>query len=286
MKFSLIIPTRDNYSELQELIASVDGLDYDGPFETIVVDQSAPKRAITPPCNGEHRYVPMEGTGAAKARNRGIRHATGNHLIFVDSNATLEKDFLKNAAAVAARYPDYSCICGLILVRGGERAYSRYMRDTRQTVGFHNFNCCLASAMMINKQCLADVGDLDEQLGTGAKYGGSEESDLVLRLLEQGRQVVYDPLFMVRHPPLDPQAMPLRRWARKHYTYGVGRGAMFRKHLRTKPLWVARAYALELMKPLAAMLVEAARFRGRQALRYLLSFLGRVAGFATYRREP
>lgn len=286
MKFSIIIPTRDNYSELQELIASVDGLDYDGPFETIIIDQSTPKQAIVPPRKGEHHHVLMEEKGAAKARNRGLRQATGNHLIFVDSNAVLERDCLTNAATVVARYPDYSCICGLILVRGGDRAYSRYMRKTRQTVGFHNFNCCLASAMMINKRCLADVGTLDEQMGVGAKYGGSEESDLVLRMLEQNKQVIYDPLFMVRHPPLDPQRMPLRRWAYKHYTYGIGRGAMFRKHLRTKPLWVVRAYTLELMKPLAAMLVEAGRFRGRQALRYLLSFVGRVGGFATYKREP
>ena len=39
--------------------------------------------------------------------------------------------------------------------------------------------------MAIKRTVLSKVGLLDEQLGTGTRYGSSEETDLVLRVLSK-----------------------------------------------------------------------------------------------------
>ncbi len=286
MKFSIIIPTCDRYRIVSELVASIDAQDYRRPFETIIADQSRPRHEIVPPRRGEYRYLPMETRGAAAARNHAIRHARGDWLLFVDDDAILEKGSLAAAHALTERYPDHACICGLVTLPDGRRAYSRHTGALETPVTFYRFDCCLLASMIVKREDLVEVGLFDEQLGIGAKYGGSEESDLVLRLLERGKPVVYHPDLRVRHPDVDARKAALRVWIKKHYTYGVGRGAMLRKHCRARPLWALYYSALSLLQPLAGAFVQLLRFRPREALRYAASAAGRIRGFVAYERGP
>ena len=202
-EISIIIPTRDRYRSVGELIASINGLGYREPFETIIADQSRPKQEITPPAQGEYRYLPMTTTGAAAARNHAVRHAKGDYLLFVDDDAVLEKDSLAAAHELTERYPGHACICGMVTLPDGKRAYSRHTGAAEAPVTFRRFDCCLLASMIVRRSDMIEVGLFDEQLGIGAKYGGSEESDLVLRLLECGKQIVYHPALRVRHPDVD-----------------------------------------------------------------------------------
>ena len=283
MRFSIIIPTRDRYRSVGELIASINGLGYREPFETIIADQSRPKQEITPPAQGEYRYLPMTTTGAAAARNHAVRHAKGDYLLFVDDDAVLEKDSLAAAHELTERYPGHACICGMVTLPDGKRAYSRHTGAAEAPVTFRRFDCCLLASMIVRRSDMIEVGLFDEQLGIGAKYGGSEESDLVLRLLECGKQIVYHPALRVRHPDVDARKTALASWVNKHYTYGVGRGAMLRKHCRAKPLWALYYSVLSLVQPLAGAFVQLLRFRGRDVLRYAASAAGRIKGFIAYK---
>ncbi len=283
MKFSIIIPTCNRYRIVGELIASINDLDYQGSFETVITDQSDIRQEIVPPRRGAYRCLPMKRKGAAAARNHAIRHATGDYLLFVDDDAVFEKDSLSVADRLIAQYPDHACICGLTTLPDGKRAYSRHAGAAETPVAFNHFECCLLSSMIVKRETMLEVELFDEQLGVGAKYGGSEESDLVLRLLQQNERIVYNPAFRVRHPDVDARKAALRLWFRKHYTYGVGRGAMLRKHCRIKPLWALHYSALSLLRPLAGLFVELLRLKPRSALRYAASIAGRIRGFITYK---
>lgn len=283
MKFSIIIPTCDRYPIVSELIASINDLDYREPFETVIADQSQPKQEIIPPRRGGYRYLPMERRGGAAARNHAARSAQGEYLLFVDDDATLEKDSLSVADELTRRHPDHACICGMMAFQDGKRPYSRYMGATERPVTFRYFDCCLLASMIVRRKDMLEVGMLDEQLGVGAKYGGSEDSDLVLQLLKRNKQVLYSPAFRVRHPDVDARKAPLKQWARKHYAYGVGRGAMLRKHGRTKPWWALYYSVLSLLRPAAGLLAELLRLRPRSALRYAAAIAGRIRGFVSYK---
>ncbi len=283
MKFSVIIPMRNNRLELIELLKTLEQQSYTVPFETIIVDQSDIKEAPVEILRGPYQWLRMEGTGAARSRNMAIKHASGNYLILVDANARFKKHTLQRLEEITEENPDYDVICGACLNTEDNLYYSRYSYSKPQRVNFDNYDCCLGSAMAIKQAILSRVGLFDENLGTGTPYGSSEETDLVLRILESGGKLLYQPCYEILHPCLSPKKMSLRSWISRHYRYGMGRGAMLRKYLHIKPMWAVKHLMLSLLKPAAGVLMEFLRLQGRQALRYAVSIIGRLYGFVSYK---
>ena len=282
MKFSVIIPLRNNRSELKGLLNTIEQQSYAEPFETIIVDQSDNKEEPIQVSRGPCQWFCMEGTGAARSRNLAFTHANGDYLVWADVDVRFKIDTLKNIDRITEANPEYDAICGVYINLEDGKPYSRYSFDQPRRIDFENFDCCLG-AMVVKRSILSEVGLLDECLGTGGRYGGSEESDWVLRMLAYGCKLLYHPEHAVLHPRLDPDKMPLREWIHRHYAYGMGRGAMLRKHLPIKPLWALKHSALALMKPGAGVLIEILRLRGRQSLRYAASIVGRLHGFVSYK---
>ena len=283
MKFSVIIPFRNNRHEVLGLLKTLEQQSYTEPFETIVVDQSDIKEAPIEMSRVPYRWFHMEGSGAARSRNMAIKHAVGDYIVWADSDARFKKNTLQNINRIIDDNPDYDLICGIYLNIEDGKPYSRYSGSKPTPMNFKNYDCCLGSAMVIKRTILDKVGLLDESLGTGTRYGGSEETDLVLRILEYGGKLLYEPDHEVLHPRLDPKQMSLRSWTVRHYRYGMGRGAMLRKHLQVKPAWALGQLTLALLKPVAGVLMEILRLQGRQALRYAVSIVGRLHGFVSYK---
>ena len=283
MKFSIIIPMRNNRAELMALLKTLERQSYTEYFETIIVDQSDIKEAPVEISRGSCRWLHMEGTGAACSRNMAIKHAGGDYLILVDANARFKDHMLQTLDRITSENPDYDVICGICLNMEDGMPYSRYSGPEPERVNFENYDCCLGSAMAIKQTILSRVGLLDENLGTGTRYGGSEETDLVLRILEDGGKLLYQPDYKVLHPRLSSEQMSLYSWIDRHYRYGMGRGAMLRKHLQIRPIWVLRHLILALLKPAAGIFMEILRLQGRQALRYTASIIGRLHGFISYK---
>ena len=289
MKFSVIIPLRNNRSDLTALLKTLEQQSYTAPFETIVVDQSDIKEEPIKMSRSPYQWLRMDGRGLSCSRNMGMKHATGDYFIWADSDIRFKKNALQNLNRITDDNPDYDVICGIYLNIEDAKPYSRYSGSKPTRVNFKNYDCCLGSAIVIKRTILAKVGFLDECLGTGARYGSSEETDFILRILEYGGKLLYQPDYEVLHPRLDPKQMSLRSWTVRHYCYGMGRGAMLRKHLQVKPTWVVGQLTLALLKPAAGVLMEILRLQGRQALRYAVSIVGRLHGFVSYTpgaREP
>lgn len=283
MKFSIVIPMRNNRPELARLLKTIEQQSYTEPFEIIIVDQSDVKEAPIAVSRARCRWLRMEGTGAARSRNLAFKNACGDYLVLVDANALFKEHTLQRLDRITVDNPQYDLICGICLNVEDGKPYSRYSFPDPCRLNLKNYDCCLASAMAIKRATLFAVGLLDERLGTGTRYGSSEETDLVLRMLAHGCKLLYQPDYEVLHPSLKPEQMSLRAWVSKHYRYGMGRGAMLRKHLRIKPRWAFKHSLLALLKPAAGILIEICRLQGRQALRYAVSIVGRIHGFASYR---
>ncbi|MBC6413620.1 MAG: glycosyltransferase family 2 protein [Chromatiales bacterium] len=282
MKFSVIIPVRNNRSELKELLETIEQQSYTEPFETIIVDQSDIKGEPLKVTRGPCQWFRMEGTGVARSRNLAFNHANGDYLVWADSDMRFKTDTLSNVDKITNDYPQYDAICGACINLEDGKPYLRYSYNQPQRINFDNYHCCLG-VMVVKRSILSEVGLLDECLGTGGRYGGSEETDWVLRMLGHGCQLLYHPEHAVLHPRLDADKMQLREWVRRHYTYGMGRGAMLRKHSRIKPIWAIKHSLLALIKPAAGILIEILRLRGKQALRYAASIVGRLHGFLSYK---
>ena len=285
MKFSIIIPTRNRRKNLQRLLFSIGEQTFNGHFETIVNDQSDEKSAFKPPAKGEFHYLPDDTRGASQSRNNAIRKARGDYLILLDDDADIEPDCLTNADRLTDLYPDHAGLCGLILNIEDLKPFSRYGRTNQHAmpVHFNNFDCCLGSAMIVKRQAVLYLGLLDESLGTGTHFGGGEESDLILRLLEANHTIIYESDYVTMHPRTSPKTMSSKAWLLKHYHYGLGRGALLRKHFRVKPIWATAQLMRSVSMPIGGSIGSLISLRPHQFGRYMASTVGRIVGFVSYR---
>jgi glycosyltransferase involved in cell wall biosynthesis len=99
MKISVIIPTYNEEDVILDCLESLSKQTYPD-FEVIIVDDGSTDNTwkilsefrIS---NFEFRILKQEHRGPGEGRNLGARHAKGEILVFVDSDMTFDKNFLK-----------------------------------------------------------------------------------------------------------------------------------------------------------------------------------------------
>lgn len=105
-KFSIIIPTYNCSEFIREAVESVLVQSF-RDFEIIVVDDGSSDstgEVVEPYCSGgAFRYIRQENSGPGAARNNGIRNATGDYIILLDSDDLLYDGCLESLAAFLER---------------------------------------------------------------------------------------------------------------------------------------------------------------------------------------
>lgn len=100
MKFSFIIPVYNTEHYLKKCLDSIVNQTYKN-FEIIVVNDGSPDNSqqIIQKYTDKYSFIKgyiKKNNGLSSARNFGVKKATGDYLIFVDSDDYIEKDLLKN----------------------------------------------------------------------------------------------------------------------------------------------------------------------------------------------
>jgi len=111
---SVIIVTKSHAEQLARCLHSLAQLDR-LPDEVLVVDNDSrdSTRETVLRFRGpfDVRYVHFSGFGIGKVRNAGIREARGDLLVFVDDDATVNKDWLRNLEREFLKNPHLG-VCG------------------------------------------------------------------------------------------------------------------------------------------------------------------------------
>ena len=84
--------------------------------------------------------------------------------------------------------------------------------------------------MACHRRILEDLGPFDERLGAGSRYLSAEDNDYCFRALDAGYRIRYLPEAVVHHQAWRPKG---QHW-RLQWTYGVGQGAYFAKHIHLR----------------------------------------------------
>jgi glycosyltransferase involved in cell wall biosynthesis len=95
---SVIIPTYNRISMLEEALASVFSQEFDGVFEVIVVDdhsQDGTPEIVATKYPDVHLIRLEQNFGHGTARNRGIEVARGKYIAFLDSDDLWKPNYLK-----------------------------------------------------------------------------------------------------------------------------------------------------------------------------------------------
>jgi peptidoglycan/xylan/chitin deacetylase (PgdA/CDA1 family)/GT2 family glycosyltransferase len=253
---SVVIPTVGRPAYVRTLVRSL--LDADtAPDEVLVVDNrpsdggTAAMVARDFADEPRVRYLAEPVAGASRARNRGLRAASGELVAFLDDDVVADRGWLAAIHETWAATPGAGCVTGLILPAeletpaqllvqaygGFDKGFRRRVYDLGDNRLDHPLYPYLVGAYgsganaLFDRRTLLRLGGFDERLGPGTPTRAGEDLDVLLRTVLDGAAVAYEPAALVRHHHRSDYAH-LRQMA---YDYGVGLSALFVKHLLANP---------------------------------------------------
>ncbi|RNL81981.1 glycosyltransferase [Sinomicrobium pectinilyticum] len=111
LDFSFIVPVYNRPGEVTELLKSMTALDYDHPFEVVIVEDGStePAKEVADIFSDRLRisYYFKKNSGPGDSRNYGMEKAVGNYFIILDSDCVLPSHYLKEVhRALSADYVD------------------------------------------------------------------------------------------------------------------------------------------------------------------------------------
>jgi glycosyltransferase involved in cell wall biosynthesis len=196
-KVSVIIPAYDSRSTILETLLSVKNQDYQGSVEIIVVDDGSTDG--TPEIADRHstKVIRQSNKGPGVARNRGVQEASGDILVFTDSDCVLSPGFVSeviksfqdgNVSGVQGKYEchDRSVIARFVQHEYEERARRQAKVDNVYWVATHS--ACY------RRDAFFQVSGFYEDT-----FSRGEDLELSQRMADQGLKIVFNGNAIVYH---------------------------------------------------------------------------------------
>ena len=195
---SVIIPTRNRNKYVVDLLQDIQNQVLPGEvdLEVIVVDQSDKPTEY----NNCH-YYHLSTTGPCQSRNYGVRKSTGEILVFLDDDARVDSDFIKELVQPILEN-NYDASAGANCDVEGN-----YLLSEEQFFKMKSFNfiqtitanpnspksrptiaipgCCCA----VTKKVFKELGGFDESFDP---TGAGEDRDFALNLFTNGYKIYYN----------------------------------------------------------------------------------------------
>ena len=219
MDITIVVCTYNRSQQLLSCLESIAGstLPSGMEWEVIVIDNNSTdqtRRVVGQVCRrypGRFRYVFEREQGLSRARNRGIREAQGNIIVFTDDDVTVEATWL--ATLTNALHREHWIGAGGRVVPVWRNTPPRWLPATERyslaplaVVDFPKEAGDLSEspvgANMAFKRGAFDVyGLFRTDLGRcGSNLISNEECEFAERLLTRGERLRYEPTAVVYHP--------------------------------------------------------------------------------------
>lgn len=229
MRFSIIIPVYNDSDGLSQTLSSLLDLKYDGDYEIIVVDNDSSDETLDVATDVASREdnvivaVEDQVQSSYAARNRGIKHASGDILAFMDADMTVDEDWLQqlNELYIQKEVDYVGCNVKIYLPDGEETIFGKYnvahgfpVKMYLQEMNFAP-TCCLS----VRREVINQVGDFVAELESG---GNKEFGN---RVAESGYSQTFASHITMYHPARTTFAELVSKSKR------IGRGREQRYHL-------------------------------------------------------
>lgn len=277
-RYSIVVPTFQRRDVVSASVTALSGQRYGHGFEVIVVvdgstDGTADElRALDVP----FPLVVLEqpNRGAAAARNRGARAASGDVLLFLDDDMHAAPDLLDahdaaraaGADAVLGHVPLHPGAPRTLLSEGAGAWAERRARRLTET-GTLTREDLLTGQLSIDRALFRQLGGFDERFTHGGSFG-REDTDFGQRLLDGGHTVVFAPDAVSWQYYVVGPAGYLRQW----HEAGQADVQYVRKHpehpgaVRADTRWSRFLWRPLARTPVASSLVAAVARRAATAL--------------------
>jgi len=292
MRISVVVPVYNNAAGLAECLRAL--VSSAGPAEEIIAvdDGSTDDSPITAAQAGVRLVRLDQNSGAGAARNHGARQATGDVLLFVDSDVIVAPDTVSRVARVFEERPDVAAVFGSYdaapRAPGLVSQFRNLLHHFVHQQGDPEASTFWAGCGAVRRAVFEASGGFD----TGHHTRSIEDIELGYRLREAGHRILLDKDLRVTH---------LKRWTlasflRTDVLYRAvpwSRLILDRRsvldHLNLKveqrlsvalALFTGVALALAALTPVMLVLAAAASLGLLLANRRLLTFFVRSRGIA------
>lgn len=259
MTFDLVVATVDRVEELDRLLASLDHQTHKS-FRVLLIDQNEDDRlgAVV----AAHDSLGIErlrsGPGLSRARNFALAHVDADVVAFPDDDCAYPPDLLAEVARRLEARPELDGVTG--------RAPS-WTTGAAALTRDNLWKRAISFTIFLRRAVVERVGAFDEALGLPSASG--EEIDYLIRALDSGAHIDYDPALVVLHDD-KPHAD----------SFGGREGASLGRILR-KHNYPPRTVARMLIRPAGGILIAMAQ-RDRRRARFQLDTLrGRLRGYSS-----
>ncbi len=281
-EISLILATVGRAAELNKLVDSLAAQTFHD-FELIVIDQNKDQR-LQPVLQRARsfgialRHLRHAPPNLALARNAGIAAAEGRWLGFPDDDCWYEPQTLERMLLRTLRRDRPAGVVGRWVEQDPPHAPGAL--SWRRSSRFRDLPVS-SITLFFRRELLQQLGGFDGRLGVGQWFGAGEETDIVLRALQAGALLTYEPDVQVHHRADRPRQAPTAALRRAAQLRARGAGALYAKH--RLPAWViARGLLSPLLMPAVRLF---ARDPAAPGLRQGLAIAsGRLQGWLRWAR--
>lgn len=225
IEISVIIPTYNRREQLRKCLISLFAQTFpNDKYEVIIVDDGSNDGTLEmidelkTRVKGNIRYLWQEHKGAARARNFGIKSASGEIIGFTDSDVIPQSDWLEKAIKYFRKDEKIIGIEGKTIVPNPERI-TPFTHQVENLKG-GNFMTC---NIFYRKEALDIIGGFDERFELAIR----EDSDLAFSVLKKGWKIHFAPDVVVKHPV----SKIVDYWIHfKSARYGLYEALLFKKH--------------------------------------------------------
>ncbi len=217
---TVIICTYNRAKYIGNLLESIAANDLEkAAYEIVLVDNNCTDntRTICEAFAESHkdvnfRYVVEPEQGLSAARNKGIKEAKGDILVYVDDDALVDTWYLRTVAEYMAAHPEIDAVGGPIIPLYEDTREPKWMtRYTKELLcGYLYFGDAErpfpgerypgGGNAAYRAQVFEKVGLFNTDLGRkGDGLMGSEEKDIFDKMKAQGMRFMYLPKMMLHH---------------------------------------------------------------------------------------
>jgi len=197
LRFSVIIPCYNHGEYVEEAVAST-GLYERNDTEVIIIDDGSNDETVAVLSGLEHsrlKLIRQENKGVAAARNVGIAEVSGEYVLLLDADNTVNPKYLDAAAAILDEKEEVAVVYSnpILLQQDGQELESSLPQLSAERLLSGNFidTCAVVRAKLFDA-----IGLFDEN----PDLQGFEDWEFWIRAYfsEQGFQHIPEPLFKYR----------------------------------------------------------------------------------------
>ena len=270
--FDLVVATVGRVSELERLLASLETQTHRA-FRVLLVDQNDDDRLESILGEQHLEIVRLHAErGLSGARNAALGDIRSDLVAFPDDDCLFAPELLERVVRRFAGDPALDGLTGRAIDEAGHSSPS-WARDPALLTRENLWNRAISFTIFLRAPLVARVGRFDEQLGLGAgsPWTSGEEIDYLVRALDAGARIEYDPSLNVTHPDTRVSPTTLRSLGNRD---GASVGYILRKHAYPK-----RMVGRMLIRPIGGALIALARRDRAQAAFHLSTLRGRLLGY-------